>query len=88
MSELKETRIDVGDFKTQCYRLIYALDGAKVVITRYGKPVAVMIGVDELEGLEATIAVLEDSTGVLRRSIKDIQPDRLHDHDDVVRELG
>jgi prevent-host-death family protein len=40
----------------------------RVTITRNGRPVAVIVGVDDLEGLEETLEILSD-----RRLVKKIQ---------------
>lgn len=40
----------------------------RIVVTRAGRPVAVLIGVDELDRLEETIQVLSDGQGDSVRS--------------------
>lgn len=45
------------------------LEQERVVLTRNGKAVAVLIGTDDLEGLEETLAILSDRT--LREQIRE-----------------
>jgi len=61
-----------------------------VVITRNGKPVAVLMSIDEWESWEETIEVLSDEELLedLRKSDEDVKAGRLHDWDEVKRDLG
>jgi prevent-host-death family protein len=61
-----------------------------VVITRNGRPAAVVISTDEWEALEETLEVLQDDeTAVaLRESDEDVKAGRLFSLDEVRRELG
>ena len=58
-----------------------------VVITRQGKPVAIVMSVDEWESWEETIAVLSDPEAMeaLRESEEDVKAGRLVDLDEVLR---
>jgi len=40
----------------------------RITLTRYGEPEAVLLSVDDLEGLEMTLAILGDSNTVARIS--------------------
>ena len=61
-----------------------------VVITRQGKPVAIVMSVDEWESWEETIDILSDpeAMDVLRESEEDVKAGRFVDLDDVKRDLG
>lgn len=61
-----------------------------VVITRKGRPVAVLVPSSEYDSMEETLEVLhdEDLLAALRESEKDVKAGRLHSLDDVRRELG
>lgn len=60
-----------------------------VVITRNGKPVAVLMSMDEWESWEETIEVLSDEETMvaLKRSEEDVKAGRLVDWDEVKRDL-
>lgn len=61
-----------------------------VVITRNGRPVALLMSLDEYESLEETIEVLsdEDLMEQLRRSEEDVKAGRLVDLDDLLKKYG
>lgn len=61
-----------------------------VVITRNGRPTAVLVPADEQEALEETLEILqdEDVLEALRASEKDVKAGRLTSLQDVRRELG
>jgi prevent-host-death family protein len=61
-----------------------------VVITRKGRPAAVVVSTDEWEALEETLEILqdEDTLGALQESEEDVKAGRLFSLDEVRRELG
>ena len=61
-----------------------------VVITRNGKPVAIVMSVDEWESWEETIEILSDPEAMdaLRASEEDVKAGRVHEWDEVKRDLG
>ena len=61
-----------------------------VVITRKGRPAAVVVSPEEWEALEETIEVLQDEQllAALRESEEDVKAGRLFSLDEVRRELG
>jgi prevent-host-death family protein len=61
-----------------------------VVITRNGRPAAVVLSSDEYEALAETLEVLEDDEALeaLRESERDVRAGRVHSLDKVRRELG
>jgi antitoxin YefM len=61
-----------------------------VVITRNGRPAAVVFSTEEYEELAETLAVLQDQEAMaaLRESGEDVKAGRLSSIDDVRRDLG
>jgi prevent-host-death family protein len=61
-----------------------------VVITRNGKHVALLMSIDEWESWEETLDVLQDEELLedLRTSDEDVRAGRVHDWDEVKRDLG
>jgi antitoxin YefM len=61
-----------------------------VVITRRGRPAAVLVSAEEQELLEETLEILQDEEllRALRESEQDVRDGRLIALDDVRRELG
>lgn len=61
-----------------------------LVITRNGRPAAVMVSVEEWEAVEETLEVLQDAATLdaLRESEEDVRAGRLQTLSEVRRELG
>ncbi len=61
-----------------------------LVITRNGRPAAVVLSADEYEALEETLEVLDDpeALGALRESEEDVRAGRLFSLAEVKRDLG
>jgi antitoxin YefM len=61
-----------------------------VVITRNGRPAAVVLSLDEYESLEETLEILQDEEALeaLRESAEDVREGRLFTLEEVRRELG
>jgi len=61
-----------------------------VVITRNGRPTAVLVPADEQEALEETLEILQDESilEALRESEADVKAGRLKTLGEVRRELG
>lgn len=60
------------------------------MITRKGRPVAVIVSSEEWEVLEETLDILSDpeTMEALRESDKDVAAGRVYSWDEVKRELG
>jgi len=60
------------------------------VITRNGRPSAVVLSTEEYEALEETLEILQDEETLeaLRESERDVRADRLFSLEEVRRELG
>lgn len=61
-----------------------------LVITRKGRPAAVVVSSQEWEALEETLEILSDPEAMeaLRQSDEDVAAGRVHTWDEVKRELG
>jgi prevent-host-death family protein len=61
-----------------------------IVITRKGRPAAVIVSPAEWEALEETVEILQDDEllAALRESEEDVQAGRLSTLEEVKRELG
>lgn len=61
-----------------------------VVISRNGRPVALLMSLDEYESLQETIDVLsdEDTLEALRESEEDVKAGRTYSLEEVKRDLG
>ena len=61
----------------------------RYIVTRRGKPAAVIMGLDDYEGLMETLAILSDKPALkrLKQAEADLQAGRTRSLDDVRREL-
>ena len=61
-----------------------------IVITRKGRPAAVVVSPEEWDAIEETLEVLQDEKTLtaLRESEEDVKAGRLFSLDEVKRELG
>jgi antitoxin YefM len=61
-----------------------------VVITRKGRPAAVVVSPEEWDAIEETLEVLQDEQTLddLRASAEDVEAGRLFSLNDIRRELG
>ena len=86
------TTISATQARANLYDLIdeVALSGKRVGITKKGETKAVLISVEELESWEETNEILADKKLMrdLRQAEKDIKEGRVHDWEDVKKELG
>ena len=61
-----------------------------VVVTRNGRPVAIVLSTEEWEAIEETLEILQDEETLeaLRESEADVRAGRVRPWDEVRRELG
>lgn len=61
-----------------------------VVITKNGKPKAVLMSSDEFEGWQETLEILADpkSMRALRQSLREVKAGKVRPLEDVLRDLG
>ncbi len=81
--------IPLTDAKAHLSELVekVAREHRRVVVTRHGRATAVLMSVEDLEGLEATLEILSDPKAIrsLRRSIKEADEGRTIPLEDVHR---
>ena len=82
---LTEARASLSDLLDAVER-----EHEQVIITRNGRPVALLVSPDEWESMEETIDVLSDPElmAVLEESERDVQAGRVYEWEDVKRDLG
>lgn len=77
MKRLALEQVSLADVKSRLSEVIDGVEAEhnRVVITRHGKPAAVMIAPDDLEALEDTLDLLGDPEALasLRRANEDIE---------------
>ena len=61
-----------------------------IYVTRHGNNVFALVALDYLDTVTETIEIMSDpaSMRLLQESLKEIKAGRVHEHDDVERELG
>ncbi|HXV64689.1 MAG TPA: type II toxin-antitoxin system Phd/YefM family antitoxin [Vicinamibacteria bacterium] len=89
----KEARVDLGNYvpvskaKSQLLRLIREVEqrGEPIALTRDGVPAAVLLGMEQFQGLLETLEILADSKTMrsLRRSLLQAEKRQWVSHDDV-----
>jgi antitoxin YefM len=73
-------QLPLADVKNRLSEVVDTLEREhrRVVITKHGRPAAVMLSIDDLDSLEETLAVLSDRrlVGDIREAQADIAADR------------
>jgi antitoxin YefM len=81
------TTLPLSAAKAQLARLLTEVDdlGERVVITRSGRPVGVLLSVDEYEGLMETLDILSDPElcRAIQAGLEDAAQGRLLSHEEV-----
>ena len=81
------TNVPLSEAKTHLARLLADVErlGESFVITRSGQPAAVVLSVDEYEGLLETLEILADARLMkkVRAGLEDIEQGRIVGHDEV-----
>ena len=83
--------LDISEARKQLNSIDTRLkDERVIVITRHNKKAFAVVDLEYLSAVMETIEVLSDPEAMrmLRESLQDIRAGRLHDHDDVEKELG
>lgn len=72
--------LSLADVKNRLSEVVDTLERehGRVVVTKHGRPAAVMMNVDDLESLEETLAILSDPTliAAIRAGEKDVEAGR------------
>ena len=83
------TTVPMSEAKTHLARLLADVErlGEGVTITRSGRPAAVLLSMDEYEGLLETLDILADSKlmASVRRGLRDVEAGRVVGDDEVWR---
>lgn len=84
------TTLDISEARRQLNSLDQRLEETSVIyITRHNKNAFVAVDLAFFSGLMETLEILSDPDAMemLQESIDDIRAGRLHDHEDVKKEL-
>lgn len=83
------TTVALSEAKTHLARLLADVErlGEGVTITRSGRPAAVLLSIEEYEGLLETLDILADSNlmASIRRGLRDAEKGRVVSDDEVWR---
>ncbi|MBX3364160.1 MAG: type II toxin-antitoxin system Phd/YefM family antitoxin [Phycisphaeraceae bacterium] len=82
--------IDISDARSQFGRLDERLKNEHVIrVTRHNKPVFAVVDLEFLSTVLETIEIVSDpeSYRMFMESLEDIRQGRIHDHEDVKKEL-
>ena len=85
------TTLDISEARKQLTTLDQRLKDEHVIyVTRHNKQAFAVVDLEYLSAVRETLEILSDPEAMrmLQESIKDIREGRLHDHDDVEKELG
>jgi antitoxin YefM len=83
--------LDISEARKQLNSLDERLkDERVIVVTRHNKKAFAVVDLEYLQAVLETVEILSDPDAIkmLQQSIADIRAGRLHDHDDVEKELG
>jgi len=83
--------LDITEARAQLNRLDERLADERVIyVTRHNKQVFAVVDIEFLQIVLETIEIMSnpESLKLFQESLEDIKHGRVHDHDDVKRELG
>jgi prevent-host-death family protein len=73
--------LPLAEAKAQLSKLVDAVEsrGEQITITRHGRPVAMLVPADEIEGWRATVEILRDPEFMedIRRGLRDLDEGRV-----------
>lgn len=87
---METSTLDISEARRQFSRLDERLREERVIwITRHNKKAFAVVDTDLLQTVLETIEILSDpdALSMLQEGLRDIRAGRLHDHEDVKREL-
>ena len=88
----EEATIDISEARRQLNSLDKQLsdDTPIIFVTRHNKKAFALVDVDCMTAMLETLEIMSDpeSYKMFQRSLQDLKKGRLHDHDDVEKELG
>lgn len=83
--------LDISEARKQLNSIDEKLKDQRVIyVTRHNKKAFAVVNLEYLSAVMETLEILADPAALqlLQESIEDIKAGRLHDHDDVEKELG
>jgi len=86
-----DVTIDISEARRDLNSLDRRLSEEPIItVTRHNKKAFVLVDVECMSAILETIEIMSDpeSFEMFQQSLRDIEEGRLHDHDEVVRELG
>ena len=88
---MPESTLDISEARKQLNSIDERLKDVSVIyVTRHNKTAFAVVDCEYLKAMMETMEILSDPEAMqmLQQSIEDIRAGRLHDHDDVEKELG
>jgi antitoxin YefM len=89
--KMPDATLDISEARKQLNSIDERLKDERVIyVTRHNKKAFAVVNLDYLQAVMETLEILADPDALkmLQESIEDIRAGRLHDHDDVEKELG
>ncbi len=84
--------ISLKDLRPQLPKVVERIDGKldRFVVTKRGKPVAVILGIDDYESLIETLDILSDPEAMagIRQGLEDIRKGRIYSWEQIKRRLA
>lgn len=84
--------ISLKDLRPQLPKVVDRIDGKldRFVITKRGKPVAVMLSIDDYESLMETLDILSDPKAMagIRRGLADLRQGKVYPWEEIKRRLA
>ena len=87
----KQATIDITEARRRVNTIDEQLSSEPIIyVTRHGKTAYAFVDAECISAMLETIEIMSDpeSYEAFQRSLRDVQEGRLHDHDDVRKELG
>ena len=88
---INEATIDISEARRQLNSLDERLTSDPIIfVTRHNKKAFAIVDAECIAAMLETLEIMSDpeSYAMFQRSLRDIKEGRLHDHDDVMEELG
>lgn len=87
----KQATIDISEARRQLNSIDNRLSSEPIIyVTRHGKTAFAFVDAECIAAMLETLEIMSgrDSFNVFQESLRDIEEGRLHDHEDVKKELG
>lgn len=86
-----QATIDISEARRQLNSIDVQLTTEPIIyVTRHGKRAFAFVDAECISAMLETIEIMSDPAAyeAFQQSLRDIREDRMHDHDDVMEELG